>query len=34
LMQKKPDYWLWSHKRWKHKRQKDLPVYHLNIMEL
>jgi KDO2-lipid IV(A) lauroyltransferase len=27
LIQKKPDYWLWSHKRWKHKRQEDLPVY-------
>jgi KDO2-lipid IV(A) lauroyltransferase len=27
LIRKKPDYWLWSHKRWKHKRQEDLPVY-------
>ncbi len=27
LIQRQPDYWLWSHKRWKHKRQGDLPVY-------
>ncbi len=23
---KKPEYWLWSHRRWKHKRPEDIPL--------
>lgn len=26
---KQPEYWLWSHKRWKHKRPKDQPLNNL-----
>lgn len=27
LIHRKPDYWLWSHKRWKHKRPEGLEVF-------
>ena len=26
-IQKEPQYWLWSHKRWKHKRPIDMPLH-------
>ena len=27
LIKEKPEYWLWSHKRWKHKREPDTPIH-------
>lgn len=27
LLHEKPEYWLWSHKRWKRKRPQDMPLY-------
>ena len=27
LIQEKPEYWLWSHKRWKHKRKPNEPLH-------
>jgi Kdo2-lipid IVA lauroyltransferase/acyltransferase len=26
IIRKEPEYWLWSHKRWKHKRPADIPL--------
>lgn len=26
-IQEKPEYWLWSHKRWKHKRDPEIPIH-------
>lgn len=26
IIRKKPEYWLWSHKRWKHTRPEDIPM--------
>ncbi len=30
LIQRQPEYWLWSHRRWKHTRQPDQPVIARN----
>ncbi len=27
IIQNEPEYWLWSHRRWKHKRPADMPIY-------
>lgn len=27
VIQSQPEYWLWSHKRWKHKRAEDQPLH-------
>jgi len=27
LIKEKPEYWLWSHKRWKHKRDSETPLH-------
>lgn len=27
LLHKQPEYWLWSHKRWKRKRQPEIPIH-------
>ncbi len=26
-IKEKPEYWLWSHKRWKHKREPETPIH-------
>lgn len=26
-IKEKPEYWLWSHKRWKHKRSPEIPIH-------
>ena len=26
LIREKPEYYLWSHRRWKHKRPEDIPL--------
>ncbi|MFP4024205.1 MAG: lysophospholipid acyltransferase family protein [Thiohalospira sp.] len=26
-IKEKPEYWLWSHKRWKHKRDPEIPIH-------
>lgn len=26
-IKRQPEYWLWSHRRWKHKRPEDLPLH-------
>lgn len=26
IIRKKPEYWLWSHRRWKHKRPENIPM--------
>jgi len=28
LIKNQPEYYLWSHRRWKHKRPKDIPLIH------
>lgn len=27
IIQQQPEYWLWTHKRWKHRRPDSLPLY-------
>ena len=30
IIQEEPEYWLWSHRRWKHKRPENIKLYERN----